>query len=232
MTTGRKPVSTAGPGGSVVRAIASTPSASSTSLFSFVVLGGRPRFARPVVAVAIFAAGRRVLDGPGVPGPPVHPARAFPRRPRLFRALPSQVLRSPALGAPQAALGRQPHQRHHQGHPALRGPMLALLASGLSVDTLSVVAGGAPARLRRRGMGPPFGALLPLSTTCTSATSNGTTCTITAPRAWDRLRAEQRLLGRRLRDADPPRDPTRAPRAQRLGARPHRRLPEPDAPAL
>ena len=45
----------------------------------------------------------------------------LPRRPRP-EALLARALRPPARRAPQAALGREPHQRHDQGHRPVRGP--------------------------------------------------------------------------------------------------------------
>jgi hypothetical protein len=149
----------------------------------------------------------------------------FPRRAGALPALAPPDVRQPAHRAPRPPLGRQPHQRHDQGHAPLRGPPRRPEPPDAALDRAGVLGGGR-AGLRDRGMGPPGHALpAPLR-------PPGPLLALHHPpprvppqpaRRGARLRPDERALGRRVRDPGPGRRPGAAlragdPRRQAQGA--------------
>ena len=104
----------------------------------------------------------------------------FPDGHGVLPPLPAQVLRPPALGAPRAALGRQPRERDAQGHAGRsrsRSPRLGFLAPLPTRRPCSWRA-CCSATCWRSGCITRCTSAVPA--TATSATSGGTTSTTTA----------------------------------------------------
>ena len=167
----------------------------------------------------------RGLDARRVPRTPLRPARPLPGRRQRLPPAPAQVLRPAPLGAPRAPLGRQPRERHAEGHAAVFAIAFAAIGFAVSASHRAHAGRGPHDRVRVRGMDPSLRALLPVRQPLLPvhpappplspqpeghggrvrphATASGTSCGTRASRKRSAPRSTPACIGRRIRPPNP-----------------------------